>query len=299
MYKEKNKNYKMHECSICLENLFREVTCALKCGHVFHYQCIKNQEDLLPRNQEGNPDYQNYQCPLCRTPINPWNGDIIMLNGMIETGVTNIANLEYGMEIISNFEVKNITILNQRLKFYLADLQNVKKEIEAGNKELQNLNTIKAKIYEEVQKTSEGFKKDMLKFAEKSKKEILKLKEDRDKIEKEGKILMKKMEKDEKVMKEKMEKDEKKMKEDIASKMKKMKENFQSELDTLAEKRLEEVNKEKERLEDIVRKRTEEGIKDYIIKFKEEEKERKKISKKYDILQKNINRLIIKEDNNI
>ena len=57
-------------------------------------------------------------------------------------------------------------------KFYLTDLTNVKKEIESGNKELQNLNVIKSRIYEEVQKTCDTFKKEMNKFSEKSKKEI-------------------------------------------------------------------------------------------------------------------------------
>ena len=121
MYKEKNKNYKMHECSICLESLFMEIPCALKCGHVFHYKCIKHQEDLLPVSGEGIRDYRGYHCPLCRTSINPWNGDIILLSSLVDGNISNISNLEYGLDLISNFEVKNITILNQRLKFYLAD----------------------------------------------------------------------------------------------------------------------------------------------------------------------------------
>ena len=285
----------MYECSICLENLFMEIPCALRCGHVFHYQCLKNQEDLLPRNQDGSVNYQNYKCPLCRTQINPWQGDIILLNGLVDINISNIANLEYGMNLMANFEVKNITILNQRLKFYLSDLQNVKKEIEVGNKELDNLHTIKSKVYEEVQKTCEYFKKEMLKFAEKSKIEIKKLREEKEKLEKESKTLLKKLEKDEKKMKEKLEKDEKKMKSDISDKMKEMKKSFERELDILAEKEMKEVNNEKQKIEETVRKRMEEGIKEYIDKYKEEVKERKKISKKYEILQCSVNKLIQKE----
>lgn len=288
----------MHECSICLDNLFMEIPCALRCGHVFHYQCLKNQEDLLPRLPDGSPNYQNYKCPLCRTQINPWQGDIILLNGLVDVNISNIANLEYGLNLMSNFEVKNITILNQRIKFYLADLQNVKREIEAGNKELDNLHTVKSKVYEEVQKTCEYFKKEMLKFAEKSKIEIKKLREEKDKLEKESKTLIKKMEKDEKEMKEKMEKDEKKMKSDISEKMKKLKKSFERELDILSEKEMREVNKEKQKLEEIVKKKTEEGIKEYVEKYKEEVKERKKISKKYDLLQNKVNKLMDTEELN-
>jgi DNA repair exonuclease SbcCD ATPase subunit len=282
----------MHECSICLENLFIEIPCALKCGHVFHYKCIKHQEDLLPVSDEGIRDYRGYHCPLCRTHINPWQGDIVLLNSLVDINISNIANLEYGMDLMANFEVKNITILNQRLKFYLADLQNVKREIEAGNKELDNLHTIKSKVYEEVQKTCEYFKKEMLKFAEKSKIEIRKLREEKEKLEKESKNFLKKMEKDEKEMREKMEKDEKKMKSDISEKMKKMKKSFERELNILSEKEMREVNKEKQKIEETVKKRTEEEIKEYIEKYKEEVKERKKISKKYDLLQKKVNKLI-------
>jgi DNA repair exonuclease SbcCD ATPase subunit len=288
----------MHECSICLDNLFMEIPCALRCGHVFHYQCLKNQEDLLPQLPDGSPNYQNYKCPLCRTQINPWQGDIILLNGLVDVNISNIANLEYGLNLMSNFEIKNVTILNQRIKFYLADLQNVKREIEAGNKELDNLHTVKSKVYEEVQKTCEYFKKEMLKFAEKSKIEIKKLRDEKNKLEKESITLMKKMEKDEKEMKEKMEKDEKKMKSDISEKMKKLKKSFERELDILSEKEMREVNKEKQNLEEIVKKRTEEGIKEYVNKYKEEVKERKKISKKYDLLQNKVNKLMDTEELN-
>ena len=284
MYKEKNKNYKMHECSICLESLFMEIPCALKCGHVFHYKCIKHQEDLLPISGEGIRDYHGYHCPLCRTSINPWNGDIILLSSLVDGNISNISNLEYGLDLISNFEVKNITILNQRLKFYLADLSNVKKEIETGNKELQNLNVIKSKIYEEVQKTCETFKKEMTKFSEKSRKEIKKMRDEKERIEKEGKDLRKRMDDD-----------EKEMKDSISQKMKKMKESFQRELDILAKKEMAEVNREKEKLDETVKKRMEEGIKEYIDKYKEEVKERKKISKRYETLQSSVNKLIQRE----
>ena len=306
MYKEKNKNYKMHECSICLESLFMEIPCALKCGHVFHYKCIKHQEDLLPVSGEGIRDYHGYHCPLCRTSINPWNGDIILLSSLVDGNISNISNLEYGLDLISNFEVKNITILNQRLKFYLADLSNVKKEIETGNKELQNLNVIKSKIYEEVQKTCETFKKEMTKFSEKSRKEIKKMRDEKERIEKDGKELRvrieedekemrKRMEEDEKEMRKRMDDDEKKMKDNISQKMKKMKESFQRELDILAKKEMAEVNREKEKLDETVKKRMEEGIKEYIDKYKEEVKERKKISKRYETLQSSVNKLIQRE----
>ena len=295
MYKEKNKNYKMHECSICLESLFMEIPCALKCGHVFHYKCIKHQEDLLPVSGEGIRDYRGYHCPLCRTSINPWNGDIILLSSLVDGSISNITNLEYGLDLISNFEVKNITILNQRLKFYLADLSNVKKEIETGNKELQNLNVIKSKIYEEVQKTCETFKKEMTKFSEKSRKEIKKMRDEKERIEKDGKELRVKIEEDEKEMRKRMDDDEKKMKDNISQKMKKMKESFQRELDILAKKEMAEVNREKEKLDETVKKRMEEGIKEYIDKYKEEVKERKKISKRYETLQSSVNKLIQRE----
>ena len=274
----------MHECSICLESLFMEIPCALKCGHVFHYKCIKNQEDLLPISDEGVRDYCNYQCPLCRTAISPWNGDIVLLSGLVDGSISNISNLEYGLDLISNFEVKNITILNQRLKFYLADLANVKKEIETGNKELQSLNVIKSRIYEEVQKTCETFKKEMTKFSEKSRKEIKKLRDEKERIEKEGRDLS-----------ARIEEDEKEMKDSISQKMKKMKESFQKELDILARKEMAEVNREKEKLDETVKRRMEEGIKEYIDKYKEEVKERKKISKRYETLQSSINKLIQRE----
>jgi len=274
----------MHECSICLENLFTEIPCALKCGHVFHYRCIKNQEDLLPLADDGNRDYRNFHCPLCRNSINPWNGDIILLTSLVDGNISNLSNLEYGLDLISNFEVKNITILNQRLKFYLNDLGNVKKEIESGNKELQNLNVIKSKIYEEIQKICEIFKKEMSKFSEKSKKEIKKMKEEKDKIEKECKE-----------MRSRLEEEEKELKENITEKMKKLKNSFQRELDVLAKKEMADVESEKEKLEQTLKKRTEEGIKEYIDKYKEEVKERKKITKKYETLQTSVNKLIQKD----
>ena len=285
----------MHECSICLENLFTEIPCALKCGHVFHYRCIKNQEDLLPITDDGNRDYRNFHCPLCREIINPWDGGIILLSSLVDGSISNLSNLEYGLDLISNFEVKNITVLNQRLKFYLTDLGNVKKEIEAGNRELQNLNVIKSKIYEEIQKTCETFKKEMGKFSEKSKKEIRKLRDEKERIEKEGKEMRDKLGEEEKQIRKRMEEEEKELKENIAEKMKKLKESFQKELDILAKKEMAEVNNEKEKLEQTLKRRTEEGIKEYIDKYKEEVKERKKITKKYETLQSSVNKLIQKD----
>ena len=285
----------MHECSICLENLFMEIPCALKCGHVFHYKCIKNQEDLLPFRDDGNRDYRNFHCPLCREIINPWDGGIVLLNGLVNGTISNLSNLEYGLDLISNFEVKNITILNQRLKFYLTDLGNVKKEIESGNRELQNLNVIKSKIYEEIQKTCETFKKEMGKFSEKSRKEIKKLREEKERIEKEGKEMRSRLEKEEKEMRSRLEKEEKELKDNITEKMKKMKDSFQRELDILAKKEMSEVNREKEKLEQTIEIRMEQGIKEYIDKYKEEVKERKKITKKYETLQNSVNKLIQKE----
>ena len=285
----------MHECSICLESLFMEMPCALKCGHVFHYKCVKNQEDLLPITDEGVRDYRNFHCPLCRQAINPWNGDVILLNGLVDGTIGSISNLEYGLDLISNFEVKNITILNQRLKFYLTDLTNVKKEIESGNKELQNLNVIKSRIYEEVQKTCDTFKKEMNKFSEKSKKEIKRLKDEKSKIERESNELMVNLEKEEKEMRRKMAEDEKELKNNISDKMIKMKDCFQKELDILAKKEMEEVEREREKLEEIIKKRMEEGIKEYIEKYREEVKERKRITKKYETLQNSVNKLIKKE----
>ena len=285
----------MHECSICLENLFTEIPCALKCGHVFHYKCIKNQEDLLPITDEGTRDYRNFHCPLCRQTINPWDGDVILLSSLVDGSISNLSNLEYGLDLISNFEVKNITILNQRLKFYLTDLGNVKKEIETGNKELQNLNIIKSKIYEEIQKTCETFKKEMGKFSEKSKKEIKKLREEKEKIEKESKEMKDRLGEEEKQIRKRMEEDEKELKNSISEKMKKMKESFERELDILAKKEMAEVHREKKKLDETVKKRMEEGIKEYIDKYKEEARERKKIAQKYESLQTSVNKLIQKD----
>ena len=47
------------ECSICLNDITKYNKKTLECGHIFHYNCIKEWID-----KSHNNIY--YQCPLCR-----------------------------------------------------------------------------------------------------------------------------------------------------------------------------------------------------------------------------------------
>lgn len=46
-------------CSICLNKLNRNIK-TLECGHSFHYNCIKNVENML------SIQFMKFCCPLCR-----------------------------------------------------------------------------------------------------------------------------------------------------------------------------------------------------------------------------------------
>ena len=57
---EKEQNYLLNECSICLDNLkINENIYILPCKHIFHCKCIIHWLE------------EETTCPLCRSDINP------------------------------------------------------------------------------------------------------------------------------------------------------------------------------------------------------------------------------------
>tara|TARA_Y100000389_G_scaffold106878_1_gene103859 strand:- start:1343 stop:1882 length:540 start_codon:yes stop_codon:yes gene_type:complete len=96
------------DCAICGVPLNKEFTHKLKCGHIFHYECLLKSFKTKSKKY-SNYSKQNNFCPYCRTPHN----SLPIVNGLkkIDIGIHIKPNDFYqdkGLGIIYNINLINL-----------------------------------------------------------------------------------------------------------------------------------------------------------------------------------------------
>jgi len=71
----------MKECTICLDELIYDIT-KLKCGHIFHFNCIKKWSNLHTR------------CPECRAFMGYYGGELCPAFDDLYK-IENLSNITY------------------------------------------------------------------------------------------------------------------------------------------------------------------------------------------------------------